>query len=302
MIRAWIETHFVHLLVVSFLAALFLPGLEHVPSEWATYAMATIIFFACSKIHLDDVKSIPLSQVGVFYLGRFIVLPALVYFAFAYAYSDLKEAVLLMMLVPAGVMVPAVCMMMKGNVSMGLGGVVLSSLLAPLLVPTFFEVFGYEGVEIDTLDMFIKLCIMILFPIVIYFTFVRRLEPVKLKMRENASAYSVIMINIVFACVIAQQRDVFFDEPLFVLTAFLCSGVVFFLMYGFGWVFGFRTSRANRISFALISGANNMALAIALGTLLFPDVVSQYMVVAEVNWILFLPLFKSFLAKTEKRA
>lgn len=295
-IRSWLESNLVLTLVLSFIFVMFVPEVKgFLPTEAVTYLLASVVLLACSRIHRDELKQIRFLRAVHFYWTRFLVLPIVVYGFFYFIYPPFKEAALLLALIPSGTSCPAFVSMLRGNVSMGLGGVVLSSLLAPLLIPTFFELSGYQGVEIDTLGMFYKLCIMILLPIIVYFLFVRRIELVKLALRANASAYSVVMINIVFACVIAQQKEVFFEQPMFVLIAFVCSWFVFFIMYGFGWAFGARSTSANRISFALISGANNMALAIALGTLLFPDIVSQYMVVAEVNWILFLPLFKSFL-------
>lgn len=301
-IRQWIEGHFVWFLIAGLLSALFVPGLEAAPSSWATYAMATIILFSCSKIHLDEIKQIPLIPASVFYVARFLILPLFGYFALSFLYPDLKEAVLLLLLVPCGVMVPAVCIMMGGNVSMGLGGVVLSSLLAPIVLPVYFEVLGYEGVDLNSFDMFVKLSIMILLPIAVYFGLLRRVETVKQFLRVNAPAYSVVMITVVFSCVIAKQRDVFFEQPGFVLLALCIAGTAFLVIYGFGWMFAFRENKGNRIAFALISGANNMALAIAVGILFFPDIVSQFLVVAEVIWIASLPVFRSFLKKVKKDA
>ena len=297
-VRNWLEHNLVTTLVISFVFVMFVPEVKgFLPTEAVTILLASVVLFACSRIHRDELKQIRFLRAVHFYWTRFLVLPAIVYGLFYFVYPPFKEAALLLALIPSGTSCPGFTFMLKGNVSLGLGGVVIASMLTPFVLPSYFSLVGVHGVEVDTMGMLISLCIMVLLPIAIYFLFLVRFEPVKHVMRENATAYTVIILNVILILIISEQRDMILADP---LRMAICVGAclcVFAVIFFYGWFYGYHSRPRNRISYSILSGVNNTALGMAVAVLFFPDVVVQFMVASEVAWLISLPCFMWFLKR-----
>ncbi len=299
-LRLFIEKNFNGILMLSFVFGLFLPGVEHIPSQSVPWILALIIFFSCSKMTMEDVKKIhPLHTAG-FYVLRYVLLPFCFYGAALFFIPDLKEAVLLLALMPAGVVVPALCGMTGGNVALGLGLVVSSSFLVPLIVPVVFELVGVGGIELDAIGMSMTLSAIIFIPVILYFFTVRKIEPVKLKIKEWSSSAAVLLIALVITIVIAKEREQIFNDPQMLVTLIIVSVCMTFLFYVFAWFYGVKKERGERISYTLASGASNPALGISLAFMYFSSKIVLFMVLSEVSWIFGVILIKRFLAQREK--
>lgn len=295
-IRSWLENNLVLTLVLSFAFVMFVPQVKgFLPTEAVTYLLATVVLFACSRIHRDELKQIRFVRAVHFYWTRFLVLPIIVYGIFYLVYPPFKEAALLLALIPSGTSSPGFVFMLKGNVSLALGGVVVASMLTPFVLPGYFSLIGIHGIEVDTMGMLVSLCFMVLMPIVIYFGILVRMEPVKLVMRENATAYTVIVLNIILILIISEQRDMILADPLRMAVCVLACLFVFATIFLYGWFYGYHSRPRNRISYSILSGVNNTALGMAVAVLFFPDVVVQFMVASEVAWLISLPCFQWFL-------
>ena len=297
-IRSWLEQNLVFTLILSFIFVMFVPQVKgFLPVDAVTFLLASVVLFSCSRIHRDELKEIRFLRAVHFYWSRFLILPAVVYGVFYLVYPPFKEAALLLALIPSGTSSPGFVSMLRGNVSLALGGVVVASLLAPFVLPSYFSLVGIRGIEVDVVGMLISLCIMVLAPIAIYFLLLVRIEPVKQMMRENASVYTVVVLNIILVLIISEQRDMILASPEQMLFSLLGCLFIYAVIFFYGWFYGYHSRPKNRISYSILSGVNNTALGMAIAILFFPDIVVQFMVASEVAWLISLPCFQWFLKR-----
>ncbi len=296
-IRTFIEAHFGALLLLAFVLGLTVPALENTPKNVILVLQATIILFACSKIRLADFSDFRARDVAGFYILRFILLPVLMFYAAVLFAPEYKYALLLLGTMPCGATLPAMMNILGGNPALGLTATTLSGLLSPFVVSAIFAAVSTMGLQLDILGMFQTLFIVIFCPVLVYFGLLRRIEPLKLTMRTNASMMAIILIFGVIMIVVAYQRERFFQEPEFFIEAFIIGAIAYFIYYALGWILFRRRNLSTRISYSLMGGNNNIALGISLAALYFPEKEMFILVVWEILWIMGVTLFQLYVKK-----
>lgn len=297
-VRAVIESHFGLFLLAAFALGLAVPGVQDTPKNVILILQAAIILFACSKIRLADFQGFRPREIAGFYILRFILLPVAMFFAAVWTVPEYKYALLLLGLMPCGATLPAMMGILGGNPALGLTATTVSGLLAPFVVFVMFALFSTLDLQLDLWGMFQTLFFVIFCPVIVYFGMLRRFGPLKLAMRENASMMAILLIFGVIMIVVAYQRDRFFTEPVFFIQAFAVGAVAYFIYYALGWFVFARHDRRTRISYALMGGNNNIALAISLAALYFPAREMFILVVWEILWIIGVTLFQLFVKIT----
>lgn len=297
--RSFIEHGLSPVLIASFMLGLFVPGLERLPGWLVLWILGVMIFFACARITMAEIRRIRLREAALFYGVRFVVLPVVLFLVGRTVLpEELSYGVLLLALTPAGASVGVLCAVMGGSIALGLGIAVVSSLLAPFVLPSVFALFG-QSLDLDVFGIFKTLSLMIFLPVMLYFGAARRVPPVRRWVQAQSRFVSVLLLGGMLAVVVASRRSQFLDDIPFVLICLAVLFGLFGLFYVFGWIFGRRADFAHRISYALSSGAMNNALGISLAFLYFPPQVTLFMVLSEVPWVLCLPLFQIFLKKKQ---
>ncbi len=293
-IRIWAETHFNWILLSAFFIGMIMPGLHVVPKEVIIYGTGAIIFLACSRISLKELEAVDLFTIGGFTLARFIIIPFLIYFAVAAVVPDLAIGSFLLALMPAGVAVAVLTAITSGNVALGLSLTIISSLLAPAVVPSAFGMLGHM-VQIDLFDMFMALVAMVFLPVGLYFGLVRPVRPAKEFVRENGKFISIVIMVILTSVIVAQKRDVFFEDPFFVFECILVLSVLFFVFYVSAWLLSARSDLPERVAYTYGSGAMNNNLGIALAYFYFDSKTALFMVLSEIVWVLAMSTFQTWL-------
>lgn len=293
-IRAWTEHNFNWILLSAFLIGMVMPGLHHVPNEFVVYGTGTIIFLACARISLKELESVDLFTIGGFSLVRFILIPFAIYFAVLALLPDLAIGSFLLALMPAGVAVAVLTAITSGNVALGLSLTIISSLLAPAVVPSAFAMLGHM-IQIDLFDMFKTLALMVFLPIGLYFGVARPIKPVKKAIAVNGKFFSIVIMVCLTSVIVAQKRDVFFEDPVFVLEALLVLAALFGIFYAAAWGLAFRCALPERIAYTYGSGAMNNNLGIALAYLYFDAKTALFLVLSEIIWVLAMSTFQTWL-------
>lgn len=296
-IRNTIEGRFGLFLLAAFALGLTVPGIEQTPKFFILILQALIILFACSRIKMDDFKGFKPRDIMSFYILRFLALPVLMFYIAAAAFPDYKYALLLLGLMPSGATLPAMMSIMGGNPALGLTATAVSGLLSPFIVFAMFSVFSTLDIQLNLWGMFQTLFFVIFCPVILYFGFLRRMEPIKMTMRANASTMAILLIFGVIMIVVAYQRDRFFAEPEFFFAALAVGTAAYFIYYALGWFAFSKRDERTRISYALMSGNNNIALAISVAALYFPAREMFILVVWEILWIMGVTLFQLFVRK-----
>jgi BASS family bile acid:Na+ symporter len=297
--RIWIENNFNAVIAIAFVVGMFAPGLDLVPVSAVIAMTGILIFFACSKIRPEDFLAFDAFHVGVFSIVRFLLFPIALYYVSLPVVPDLAPGVLLLSLMPAGVAVSALCAISGGNVALGLSLTLITSVLAPVLVPAAFTFVG-EGVNINVWDLFMTLLLIVMIPVLVYFLGAIRVRPVRQWVEQNTRFFSVLLLALIMGLVVAQKRDVLLDDPMFVLSSIGILGVLFTLYYLFGFLVSFKADRPRQIAVTYASGAINNALAITLAYVYFPAKVALFMVLSEIVWIAAIAGYQAILDK--KRA
>lgn len=293
-IRSWAEHNFNWILLSAFLIGMVAPGLDAVPTEFVVYATGAIIFLACSRISLKELEAVDIFTIGGFTLARFILIPFVIYFAVQFTFPDLAIGSFLLALMPAGVAVAVLTAITSGNVALGLALTIVSSLLAPFVVPSAFAMLGHM-IEIDLFGMFKTLALMVFLPIGLYFGLARSIAPVRNVIRDNGKFMSIVIMVCLTSVIVAQKRDVFFEDPVFVVESMLVLAGLFFVFYSSAWGLAFRTGLPERIAYTYGSGAMNNNLGIALAYLYFDARTTLFLVLSEIVWVLAMSAFQTWL-------
>lgn len=279
-------------LTISVVIGLFFPGIESVPDIYVPYILGVMVFFLCAKMSIKEIHHLPVCESLLFYGLRFIGFPLVLYYLALATYPQFAAAILLVALMPVGVTTPALVGTLKGNVALAFVLTILSSLLAPIVIPAVFMVAGSSSkIEIESLAY--TLFAVIFIPAAVY-TALIRIKPASSEIIEQNSAFvPVLLLGVIIAIVIAKQKHVFFEDFFQVAEAAVLCSVLFFLMYLFGWFYRRKNSNSRLITYALCSGANNNALAISLALVYFSPETVFFVIVSELIWVVAIPVFNT---------
>lgn len=293
--RPFIEHHFGLFLVGAFVIGLFVPWVENTPKTAMPCILALIIFISCAKIKVADFKEFRARDVAGIVVVRFLFFPFIMYELGSAFVPEYRYALLMLGLLPCGATLTAVMGIVGGSAALGLSATTLTSMLTPFSIPLAFSLVSDMGVEVDLWGMFRTLAFMIFLPVGLYFGVFRKFEKPKLVMRENASALSCLLICCGIIIVVSYQQDMFFNDPALVAKTMIIGVIAYAVFYILGWFFFRRGDFTKKLSYALMSGNNNINLGISLAVLFMPAFESAVMIIWELNWILGLTAFQIFL-------
>ena len=292
--KTFIQNNFNLMMLVGVLAGLFMPGLEMLPKETAIVVTAFIIFFSCSKVSLNEVKEIDKTTAALFYAFRFLLFPTVAFYIALQVIPDYAVGVLLISLMPAGVTSTAVTNICKGNTSFALSATIITHILTPLTVPVLIMLIAGQHIEINTLNMFITLCLAVFIPAICYFLGADKKPRVRNWIKSEAQFYSIILTSANVGIVIALQRSYFFTELDTVLWAIVIGMVLFFSFYAVAWLYPSKLSLRDRKTYAICSGVNNIALAAGISVLYFSPFTILLCVLGEIPWVIGVAIFERF--------
>jgi len=282
------------ILFAALIAGFFIPGGERVPPQVLLVVLGSMIFASSFRIDLTEIRRFNVPQIGIFWVARFLLLPGLLFFITAWLYRPLAPAILLFALMPAGVVSPGVSSMYKGNTSLSIFIVIVSSILAPFVVPPVLSLLLSQQVVVETRGIFQTLVVTVFIPLALHLPF-RRSKRFSRWMNDHDALFVVPAICILVILVISKQADYILGHALQSVVYLLVAMVVFLVFFFFGWLAPAGSAMPNRISFAFGSGVNNTALGIVIGFLYFGPEVSVFLVATEPAWVTGIVVFKSFL-------
>lgn len=293
-IRSFAEKQFNLILLSAFFIGMVMPGLDKIPTDFVVYGTGAIIFLACARISLKELESVDVFTIGGFALARFMVIPFLIYFAVHYTMPELAIGSFLLALMPAGVAVAVLTSITAGNVALGLSLTIISSLLAPAVVTSAFAMLGHM-IQIDLFSMFQTLALMVFLPIGLYFGLARPIKPVRDVISENGKFFSIVIMVCLTSIIVAQKREVFFEDPMFVFESLVVLSILFFIFYTSAWLLSVRSALPERVAYTYGSGAMNNNLGIALAYLYFDAKTAVFLILSEIIWVLAMSTFQTWL-------
>lgn len=295
-----IEHHFGLLLMGALSIGLLVPGLESLPAWVVPYIMGAIIYLASSKISPEDIKDVHYAEIAKIYLWRFLLLPVVIYFVFDAFLPSFKLAALMLALLPSGATLPSVTAILKGNPVSALGMLILTCFLAPFVLPFVFSHLSGAEVEIDALGMLKTLSAIIFLPIGLYVLTARFVPKIVPALQRNSSAGSMMLISCVGIIIVSSQRHLILSDGWYLVEALSVGMGLYCLFYFLGWLAYPKEGYHQRVTYALMSGNNNIAIGISLAFLYLPERETIALVVWELAWLGALSLFQYAVSKTAK--
>lgn len=302
MIKTWVENNFNAVLLICAALGFLIPGLEATPKVLPVVFLSIVMVFSCTNISLEELKSISIKDAAFFYVMRFCLMPVLLYVMSVQLVPKYAEAILLLSLMPVGMSSTGIVNTFSGNPTLSLSATVVTNLLTPIHVPLACFVLAGQNVNLDMGEMFITLLFTVVVPIALYFGILRRFEPLKNQLKNNARAANTILIGLVITVVFGLQKQFFMNNITVAIEAFIIGLILYSIYYAIGWLFAAKMNVTDRKTYALCSGINNNALSSAIAFLYFSPVTVVFTVVTEIPWVLAISGFRRFLNGVEKKS
>jgi len=298
--RHFIESHFGLILLFSCAVGLVAP-LGNVPDDSASVALAMLTYASCFKLRDGGFSDIRWGEVMQFYAVRYIALPV-VLFGFAHVLVPAYAlGVFLLALVPAAVSSPAFAHMFGGRVPPAFAIVIVSTFLAPFLIPLQFYWASEVALDISPLGLFRTLAFCIFLPMILYFM-TRRFTRWGQKMYDNVKVISIVLVAFVIALVIAKQREVILaDIPALLVPFIACVGCYGMFVLCAVWL-GKKQPRDTQTTYVVCSAFNNVALGVSLALVHFPPKIILFVAVSEMAWAILPIVMKRFMISAPEDA
>lgn len=296
MIRHFIETHFGIVLLISCVVGLAVPMLAAVPDVSASVALAMLTYASCFKLRDGGFREIRWNNILLFYLVRYVLLPIILLVIAKEFFPAYAAGIFLLALLPTAVSSPAFANMFGGRVPPAFAIVILSTILAPFLIPLQCEwILSDADIAPSPLPLFRTLAFCVFLPMVFYFATYKH-KILSACMYNNVKLISIILVFFVIALVIAKQRDFILGHTAELILPTSLTIICYAVFLAVGWWFASGQARNTRISFATCSGFNNVALGVSVALLHFPQNVILFVAVSEMAWAMLPIMFRWFLA------
>ncbi len=271
--------------ISSMAAAIVFPNFGARFDAFPFYCLMVNFFLSYLSIDLADVGK-ALKGHGPQILGvtviKLALLPVFLYFVFYLLAPQYALAALLLTGVSAGVVSPMISNMVRGNSSLVLVVVVVTSVLAPFSLPTLVKLVAARDLAISFPAMLKMLATVIFIPIVVV-EFIRYITPrfvgPILKIRFPVSLLMFALINL---GVFHRYASFFKQEPLVIVMATIVVFILAAVYCTTGILFFRKSSLENQLAGAVMMGNINNVLVIVFASQFFgpvePLVAAMYMI------------------------
>jgi BASS family bile acid:Na+ symporter len=297
--KSFIETHLGVMLSAGAVLGLFLPQAASLPAPTITVMLGFVIFLACLRIQTHDFGQVAWGQVILFWLGRFVVLPLILFSIGIVVAPDYATAILLLALLPAGASSPAFTNIFGGNVPTALFITLLSSAASVFLIPVLFETVGHMQVAVPSFKLFMTLLETIIIPAAIGFPLRGKFGLTQFS-AQNGRLISVLLMSAIVVIIIAHQRQTILFDPASLITPLIVAIACYAIFMGVALPL-FARAPESRIAVFTSSTFNNTVVGFSLALIDFPTQVVLTMVMAQLCWCLLPLATQPMIARMRKR-
>jgi BASS family bile acid:Na+ symporter len=271
--------------ILSMIIAIVFPDFGSRFKVFPIYCLMINFFLSYLSIDLADVwKALKghYVQITAFTIMKLALLPVIIYFVFYFVAPGYALAALLLTGVSSGVVSPMISNMVKGNSSLVLVVVVITSSLVPFTLPALIKIVVAKEVAISFLPMLKMLAMVIFIPIIaveiIRYLMPRFVAPI-LKIQFPVSLLLFALINL---GVFYRYAPFFKKEPSVIMMAMVVTFVLAAIYCVVGIFFFRKGSVENQLAGAVMLGNINNVLVIVFSSEFFgpvePLVAAMYMI------------------------
>jgi bile acid:Na+ symporter, BASS family len=269
----------------SMTAGIIFPGFGSLFQDLPVYCLMSLFFLSYLSIELDTVWQTLKFQTGeilIFTVLKCIILPVIIYYAFNFLAPDYALSALLLTGISTGVVAPFISNLVKGNSSLVLVVVVITSILTPFTLPALIQIITVKHMEISLAGM-IRMLAMVIFIPTLAVEALRRLTPDILPhIKRWQFPLSLFFFAVTNLGVFWRYSPLFRKEPGMIVVAFIVATVLCFIYCLSGILFFRKSTLENQMAGAVMMGNINNVLVIVFSSHFFgpvePMVAAMYMI------------------------
>lgn len=274
------------IVVVSSMAiAVIYPEFGSLFREFPLYCLMILFFLSYLSIELstvlDTLKAHKL-QIMTFTIAKLAVFPILIFFIFHYFAPDYALSALLLTGVSTGVVAPFVSNLVKGNSSLVLVVVVLTSVLAPFTLPAVIKVATFRQVEISFGNMIKTLSLVIFVPLLAVEVLRQFIPNILKSLLRVQFPISLALFAVINLGVFYRYAPFFQKSPEVILMASMVDIVLGIIYCIIGIAFFWKSTLENRLAGAVMMNNMNNVLVIVFSSQFFgpvePLVAAMYII------------------------
>lgn len=271
--------------ISSMAAAIVFPDFGARFQAFPFYCLMINFFLSYLSIDLIDVwKALKghSGQILAFTVMKLALLPIVIYFVFYFIAPQYALSALLLTGVSAGVVSPMISNMVRGNSSLVLVVVVITSALVPFTLPVLIKAVVAKEVAISFMPMLKMLATVIFIPILMV-EFIRYLLPkLVAPILKIQFPVSLLMFALINLGVFYRYAPFFKKEPMVIIMATIVVFVLAAIYCIVGILFFRKGSLENQLAGAVMLGNINNVLVIVFSSEFFgpvePLVAAMYMI------------------------
>jgi BASS family bile acid:Na+ symporter len=271
--------------ITSMTAAIVFPDFGSLFQVLPVYCVMANFFLSYLSIELSDVwKALQAHsrQILTFTVLKLVVLPVILFYIFYYIAPAYALSVLLLTGISTGVVAPFISNMVRGNSSLVLVVVVITSVLAPFTLPFLIKIVATRQAEISFFSM-LRMLAMVIFVPIIAVEILRRLTPKLLApLTKMQFPVSLVLFALINLGVFYRYAPFFKKEPGIIMLATAVALVLAAIYCVIGIFFFRKSSLSNQLAGAVMLGNLNNVLVIVFSSEFFgpiePMVAAMYMI------------------------
>jgi len=275
----------VTVVISSLIVAIIFPDFGSLFQILPVYCVMANFFLSYLSIELDDVW-IALKghsgQILAFTVMKLTMLPIIVYLVFYYVAPAYALSALLLTGVSTGVVAPMISNMVKGNSSLVLVVVVITSALAPFTLPALIKIIAAKDVAISFLSMLRMLALVIFVPIIAVEALRRLMPKLIAPIMKIQFPLSLLFFALINLGVFYRYAPFFKKEPGVIIQATIVAFVLAAIYCLVGIFFFRKSTLQNQLAGAVMLGNLNNVLVIVFASEFFgpvePMVAAMYMI------------------------
>lgn len=271
--------------ITSMTCAIIFPDFGSLFKALPVYCVMVNFFLSYLSIDFPSVwKSLQghFRQIISFTIMKLFILPVLLFVIFHYLAPTYALSALLLAGISTGVTAPFISNLVRGNSSLVLVVVVITSALAPLTLPAVIELAISKSVAISFFPMIRMLAVVIFVPIIAVEIF-RLLTPkLIVPLQKIQFPLSLVMFTLINLGVFYRYAPFFRNEPQAIILALVVAFILAAIYCAVGLLFFRKSTLDNRLAGAVMLGNMNNVLVIVFSSEFFgpvePMVAAMYMI------------------------
>lgn len=281
------EKYFVFLVIAVSILGFYEPTLVLWIKPYIKILLGVIMFSMGMTLSIEDLKTALAKPkpvvIGV--IAQYTIMP-LVAFLLAHFLNlpaELAVGLILVGSCPGGTASNVMVYLSKGDLALSIAMTTISTLLAPLMIPSLMLLLAGEWVEVDFMALFLSSAQIILFPIAMGLVFKTFFSNFVVKATKAVPLFAIVSIMMIISALVAMNADRFDNSPgMFMMLVAVILHNLLGLLLGYLTALALGLDRAKRRAITIEVGMQSSGLGAVLAASHFGPLASLPSIVFSV--------------------